>query len=220
MKIPDRIVGLIFPRKCIFCRKDIIGSSKVCICTDCMMTLTAEDGYVRTLNDGRECIYALRYAAAGVSSAIKRFKFNNRPQYAVTLGELLYLAIRNRADVDVISYVPVSTLRRMKRGYDQSRLLAEYIAKRMNKPVEAVLKKVRHNRKQSTLNESEKKTNVNGVYKAINKNVVGKRIILIDDVVTTGSTICECGKVLNATGIKNITYAAVASAEKSRYKHK
>lgn len=210
----EKLIRLIYPKRCIFCRKEISGGSKISVCIDCLMELTSETGYIRYLNDGRKCIYALRYSAKGVSSAIKRFKFNNLPQYAETLGELMYLALKDNADGDIISYVPISPLRKIKRGYDQSRLLAEYVSKRMNIPMVPTLQKIRHNRKQSTLDEFEKIDNVKGVYRIKNKNIHGKRIMLIDDVVTTGSTITECGRVLNEAGAGSIIYAAAASASK------
>lgn len=216
MKAFGDIFKYLFPRKCIFCRKEVAGNGKISICIDCLMTLTSEGGYTRILDDGRECKYALRYSAKGVNGAIIRFKFNNRPQYADIFGELIYDAVKEYEEADIISYVPVSFLRKLKRGYDQSKLLAEYVAKRMNKDSKPTLIKIRHNRKQSTLDETEKQKNVKGAYKAIDANVKGKRIILIDDVVTTGSTIMECGKTLIGAGAKKIIYAAAASAGNSK----
>ncbi|NLD87857.1 MAG: ComF family protein [Clostridiales bacterium] len=212
MNIKSSIANLLFKKKCIFCRRDIRGGGDVCVCLDCMLNLTKEGGFERTLLDGRRCLYALSYTKPSVAAAIKRFKFNGKIQYADTLGELIFLCVKDEDLFDVITYVPCSILRRISRGYDQSRLLAEHVAKKLDKRATVTLRKIRHNRKQSTLKEEEKAQNVKGAYRAIEKNIIGKRILLIDDIVTTGSTIMECGRTLAEAGARSIVYACAAFA--------
>ena len=119
-------------------------------------------------------------------------------------------------DFDCITWAPVSSLRKLRRGYDQSELIASTVAKELGLPVKRLLKKRRNTRAQSTLTKEQRRANVLGAYVCVNKDAVcGKRVLLIDDVFTTGATAQECAKVLLTAGAKSVACAAVASASKN-----
>ncbi|MBR4864596.1 MAG: ComF family protein [Oscillospiraceae bacterium] len=114
--------------------------------------------------------------------------------------------------IDVITWAPVSFLRRFNRGYDQAELIAVALGKELGIPVKRLLKKQRHTRAQSTLNgASERKANIQGAYRAINiADIPGKNILLVDDVLTTGATSNECARILKTAGAESICLATVA----------
>ena len=117
-------------------------------------------------------------------------------------------------DYDLISWVPVSRLRKLRRGYDQVELLAKAVGAELGvEPVKCLLK-IRHTSPQSRLSgQAQRRANVLGAYRVLEpEQIVGKRILLLDDVITTGATVGECARVLLTAGAREVHCAAVASA--------
>ena len=121
---------------------------------------------------------------------------------------------RDLPTADVITWVPVSRKRRRARGYDQVELLAKAVGPELGIPVEPLLEKFRDNRANSGLKTpAERRANVLGVYKVIEpERLHGKRVLLLDDIVTTGATASECARVLLTAGAEEVIFAAVAAA--------
>ena len=117
---------------------------------------------------------------------------------------------------DCLTWVPVSRLRKFRRGYDQVELLAKAVGRELGMTPVPLLKKVRHNRPQSGITDSaRRRANVLGAYREVDREAVsGKRILLLDDILTTGATAGECARVLLTCGAKEIHCAAVAAARK------
>ena len=115
-------------------------------------------------------------------------------------------------DFDILSWIPVSPLRRFFRGYDQCELLAQAVAAELNVQPLPLLKKVRHNRPQSRIkDDAARRANVLGAYRVTDPAAIrDKRILLLDDVITTGATASECARVLLTAGAKSVNCAAVA----------
>ena len=105
---------------------------------------------------------------------------------------------------DIIIIVPISNKRKLERGYNQSELIAKEISKIIEVPIEKkVLYKIKNTVPQSTLNKKQREENAKGVYKAKNINrIYNKKILLIDDIYTTGNTVNECANILIQKGIK------------------
>lgn len=210
MKIIDGILDLLFPPKCPFCARvrDVPG-----ICPDCMETLpwTDEAHGLRELGPGLLCAAPLWYAGP-VREGIRRFKFRGGVGVAGPLGELIAQTAAERfsGGFDVVTWVPVSAKRLRRRGYDQARLLAENACKLWGVKPEPLLRKLRDNPAQSGLESAEaRRKNTEGVYGAIG-DLSGKRVLLIDDVCTTGSTLSSCAAVLREAGAAEIVCAAAA----------
>ena len=139
-----------------------------------------------------------------VSHAIHRFKFRNQPQLASLFGSLT--AKRLGDDIllcqpDYLCGVAMHPKKQRKRGYNQANLFAEDLAKRLDIPYAELLKKNRSTPAQHTLSAAERKVNLAGAYTVPDPHKVkGKRILIVDDVITTGSTMAECAQVLLEAG--------------------
>ena len=114
---------------------------------------------------------------------------------------------------DIIIPVPIHNKRKLERGYNQSALLAQEIAKSFIniKYVDDVLFKKINNKPQSTKNKKDRKTNVIGAYYLKNKEILeNKKILLLDDIYTTGNTVNECCKVLKQANVKVVDVITIA----------
>ena len=214
MKNP--LLELLFPPKCIFCRK-VLPPGDPWLCESCRRTRTGMD-LMRNGRYFRQCFVPMRYESP-VRDAILRYKFQGRDCYAEILGEILAETIEEELDglFDLITWVPVSPQRLRERGYDQARLLAEAVARRLDRHALETLEKVRHNSRQSGLeDEKARKANVKDVYSPLNPEAFrGKRLLLIDDIITTGATMDEAAKTLRKAGAAEVVAAALALPVKS-----
>lgn len=160
------------------------------------------------------------YYNGKVRHSILLYKFYNRRSYGSIYGRLLAEKLLREplCDYDILTWVPVSRRRNYFRGYDQVELIALAAGKKLETPAMATLRKVRHTRPQSRLSDiSQRKANVLGAFAVIDPAAVaGKRILLLDDIITTGSTISECARVLLTAGAKEVHCAAVAALNKEK----
>ena len=211
MMVLELIKELLFPRKCLFCG-GILNWNESDICRECRSALPEYEGS-RSLS-GVDACCILWYYEGTVRDSLIRFKFHDRPDYAEVYGPMLAMKLRQRCpDAQVVTWVPVSRERRKERGYDQSELLAKAAARELGLPVEKMLMKCRHNPAQSGIEDAKaRKDNVRDAYR-ICGDPEGRRIILVDDILTTGATAGECAKVLRTAGAAKIYLTAVASGK-------
>jgi len=113
-------------------------------------------------------------------------------------------SFENLKKYDIIIIVPISKQRKKERGYNQSYLIAKEISKIIKIPIaKKVLYKIKNTTPQSLLNKKQREENAKGVYKAPNTTkLYDKKILLIDDIYTTGNTVNECTKILLNNGVK------------------
>ena len=111
--------------------------------------------------------------------------------------------------------MPTASRRRFHRGYDQARLICRALGKELSMKPEPLLRKLRNNRAQSGLHDpSQRRANVLGVYRYRGKTgLAGRRVLLVDDILTTGDTAGECARVLRTAGAGSVCCAVVAAAE-------
>ena len=211
MKILDRILDLLFPRRCVFCHR--LTQDDADICMLCRQKLPYTGDASKQSFPGLTACYSPLYYVDSVRASLLRFKFGGLMHYAETYGQFLIKCIdENQISCDSITWVPVSRRRLRQRGYDQARLLAEEIAKRKGYICEAMLRKKRHNRAQSTAGSAEKRRqNVKDVFEILpDAEVRGKTVLLIDDIVTTGATLSECAGVLRRAGASKVIALTLA----------
>lgn len=174
---------------------------------------------IETVPSGAVCAAPFTYEST-VRNAIIRFKFQNKKRYAQSFARLTAQVVNEvykDMTIDVITAVPLSAISKRDRGYNQSELVARKMAELLNIEYEELLVKQKQNRLQHELNFEERILNVKGVYSVKNqKSIKDKTILVVDDVMTTGSTLSECCTILQQSGAKRILCAAVAIAP--RYK--
>ena len=215
MGILAAITDLLFPPKCMFCRKILRGGDGAA-CKACEAELTGHDG-VRTGTYFSRCVIPMAYEGK-VRDAIIRFKFQDQPGYATEFGRILAKCIQNEfaGQYDLITWIPVSGERLKKRGYDQAMLLAMAAALELGDVAVETLRKTADNPAQSSLTDAAaRKTNVQGAYTVPEPELIeGNRVLLIDDIITTGSTLDEASRTLLASGASEVLAAALAQPAK------
>lgn len=219
MRLTERILNLLFPPKCPFCGKvqDVTG-----ICPECEKGLPwiSETEALREGPGGLRCAGAVWYEET-VRDALLRLKFQGASELADPLGELVARCAAEQfgGEFDTVTWVPVSRKRLRKRGYDQAELLARSACRLWDTQPVRLLEKVVDNPPQSGIqDDAARRANVLGVYEAVGE-VSGKRILLIDDICTSGATLTECIRVLEEAGAERVVCAAAALA-RGRNVHK
>ena len=214
MRILDTIFDLFFPPKCVLCAK-ILEKEETDLCHSCRAEIS-ECGKSKRVIPFIESWLALWYYEGKVRGSLLRYKFGGRRGYAKIYGRLLAMKLLRDDPVcfDMLTYTPISRLRKFRRGYDQVQLLAEAMAAELGTEVVPTLKKIRHNPPQSGIGDAaHRRANVMGVYEAVDPaRFAGKRLLLLDDIITTGATASECARVLLTAGAKEVICAAIAAA--------
>ena len=210
------LLDLLFPPKCVFCGK-VLDSGEDGLCARCQRDLPwLTDGEAELTGEFFSlCAAPLRYQDK-VRDSIRRYKFNGRRGYHKLYGKLVAQCVHDHlaGRYDLITWVPLSRQRKKERGYDQAFLLASAAALELGEVAVETLRKERHTAAQSGLTEAaQRRANVLGAYTPVDPELVaGKRVLLIDDVVTTGSTLSECARTLRTMGAKDVVCAALARA--------
>lgn len=211
------LLDLIYPPKCIICHQ-IMESGSEPVCPHCMDNLPDHEGADPHVRYADRCVATLFYEGT-LRTSFHRFKFRGCRQYAAVYGAWMAHTIEDKlaGKFELLTWAPVSRERRKKRGYDQSMLLCRAISDALGVPMARTLTKETDNPAQSTLTEaSMREANVRGVYQPFAPETFqGKRILLIDDIVTTGSTLSECSRVLLTAGAQSVVCAALAAPGKN-----
>lgn len=207
-------LDILFPPRCVFCRSFLKSGARMQLCEDCQRTLPfTENGGEKHGEFFTVCVAPLYYEDK-VRESLLRFKFKDATGYAEEYGKLLADCIRENlaGRYNLISWVPLSRKRLKERGYDQAMLLAMAAALELDDVAVSTLEKPLEAEKQSTMGSAEmRRANIQGAYRAVDPELIAeKRILLIDDIVTTGSTLSECAKTLLAAGASEVLCAAVA----------
>ena len=210
------LTSLLFPPKCVLCGK-LLENGEIDLCADCRKSDSRYQNqkiHIPFLDS----FTAVWYYEGNVRCGILHYKFYHARSRGAAFGRILGdKVLQTYPDgFDLLTWVPVSTLRKMKRGYDQSQLIAQAVGRELGIRSTPLLKKVRHTPPQSGISDaSMRRANVSGAYRVRKGvDVAGKRILLVDDVFTTGATAGECARILKINGAKEVHCAAVAAARK------
>lgn len=236
-KIIRKILNIIFPVKCVCCQKiSKKADSEDILCQKCKKNIEETAGYdcikcnnppylcrCKKVEHISEVLFAYFYSGENLKQAIYKVKRANLYYINEFFAKGMYNSLKlydiiNKKDIDFITCTP-----RMKNsvkfyGYNQSEALAKLISKYSDIPYMRTLKALKsYNIEQKTLNKTRRGKNVKNKFttlkniKKIGKYLSGKNILIIDDVVTTGSTLSECAKSLKNIGVKNV-YALCAAS--------
>jgi ComF family protein len=216
MKLFHWIWELLFPPKCILCGK-ILETGETDLCRSCRVETSEYPSGKRKLQF-LDSFAAVWYYEENVRVALLRFKFYRRRDLAPAFGRILAMKLLREypEGFDVLTWIPVSRLRKFRRGYDQCQLLAKTVGAELGMEPVPVLKKIRNNRRQSGIvGDAQRRANVLGVYRVVTPEAIqGKRVLLLDDILTTGATAGEAARVLLTAGASEVHCAAVAASRK------
>ena len=199
--IVKHLLDAILPARCPVCQTHLFG--EVGVCQDCL-------GSLEPIIEGH-IVHLGRYRGR-LERLARALKFANHRAVAGPVGAKLADGVRRTGwRVDAVVPVPLHGLRRLERGYNQSRELATAIAHRLEVPVLDALERTRSTKRQARLEKTERVSNVKDAFQAV-KSVKGLELLLVDDVHTSGATITEASLALVDAGAKRVRVAVMAKA--------
>ena len=217
LKIQEQILNLIYPQTCGICGK--LASNSLCKKCEIELKKKSDMNIIQTgeeIEDKyfNELMYIFKYEGQ-IRKLILDYKFNEKSYIYLTFVNFLLKnkkIFENIKNYDTIIPVPISKKRLKTRGYNQSLLIARKIAEQTNlELVNNWLIKTKNIIEQSKLNKEDRMQNIQGVYELKNKQLIeNKKILLIDDIYTTGSTVNECSKILRQGNPKEIGILVLA----------
>ncbi|MBQ2801485.1 MAG: ComF family protein [Lachnospiraceae bacterium] len=230
----NRWLDYLYPRTCPVCTK-VLAPGRRLVCEECQSKLVyvknprckkcgkpVENGVKEFCGD---CNRKKHYYNSGrvvwvytkeMRQSIYRFKYDNKREYAdfyVTELVRLYGGWIKRLDVDAIIPVPLHKSKYRKRGFNQAQVLAEAIGRQLEIPVLSdILVRNKNTTAQKNLNDKQRQENVKNAFKIINNEVQLKKILLVDDIYTTGSTIDAVARILKGDGVKEVYFICLCTS--------
>ena len=192
-----------FPRRCPFCGRSCGGAL---LCSRCAAELPFTGEHAVVEGSFGRCASPLYYENR-VRTAVLALKFSGRLGGLDCFGDLLAQCAAEHfaGQFDTVTWVPVSPQRKKERGFDPSYELCRGACRHWGVEPVPALRKIWHNQPQSGLKDAaQRRGNVLGVYEPIPENIWGRRILLVDDVLTTGATMGECARVLRENGAAEV----------------
>ncbi|MBN2285237.1 MAG: ComF family protein [Tissierellales bacterium] len=232
MKWLEEIFEIILPERNICficgCQEDYIRESHICIachaelktlsgmlCKKCSKPLDNDSEYCNECIARQKCFdkAIAPFAYQGkVKQLIHDFKYNRKSYLYKLFGdEMVRLLIKNNdIHFDAIIPVPVHRSKLVTRGYNQSELLAGYISFHLGLPMVKLIIRRNKTLPQSQLSDMDRWQNVKGVFQLREQKELLQRVLLVDDIYTTGATMNECALLLKNSGIRHITCITIA----------
>lgn len=229
----DKILSFLFPNPCVVCQKPAGRNRFVCtaceksfsllrpaaVCKTCLAPVPADAevcGRCLKNNPAYDRLVACASYQGILRNSLHRYKFGSRSDLHASFAQMMCSQILSFGctDFDAVVPVPLSEERLRERGFNQSELLAKDIAKRFHVPcVSNALKKCRNTKRQSELHENQRSKNVLGAFALSSPDAVrGKKVLLVDDIFTTGATMREAAKTLSAVS-KSVTACVLAKTD-------
>lgn len=227
MNVSDKIRDLFFPPRCILC--DAFIEKRTAFCEECLPEIPFVEGKIchvcgiplseefpapvcarcRKMKPAFQSNTSLLEHKAFGRRSVLVMKYE-KSYAAYDLAQLLAARLSSQKEnIDCVTSVPMRKVDEWRRGQNVSYTLSLYTAKALGLPQRELLCKVRKTEKQKTLSAHQRVFNVRGAY-AVRGNVSGQRILLIDDVFTTGATLSECARVLKRAGAACVYTATVS----------
>jgi ComF family protein len=242
-KIPAALFSFLFPDECRFCDLPLNDFSRVPVCRACLAKaepLAADYFCVQCrapflsrfpLDDQGRCAlcrrgvrgfdaaYSFGFYENELRKLIHLFKYGRVRTLSRPLGKLLGRALPNEQSFDVIVPMPLHWRKRWQRGFNQADLLAHEIGRRTHTPVRNALRRIRNTVTQAGLTSAKRRQNVSGAFQAsrharTRASLDGRRVLLIDDVMTTGATAASCARTLKRAGARHVTLLTLARADR------
>jgi ComF family protein len=213
MSLRLKLTAFFFPERCPFCSR-IIEAEEIA-CQECMERIRVRRQPIVRGAGGYRCISSFLYSGH-VRRMLIRIKFNERTQHIRQVAEILAQDIRTyytENAFDLITCVPMHPRDMAVRGYNQSAMLSKELSGQLGIPYAETLEKTKRTKKQHHLNYQERKNNLNGAFRLIDKErIKGKRILIVDDIVTSGVTLAKCCQTISRAKPQLLCCATIARA--------
>ncbi len=200
-----KVIDFMLPPVCPVCNRNVIDPGKELVCRDCYYQMSfdfVDIGYRRRLGLA-DVYFPLRYSDR-VKGLMKLFKFENFTSIGKFFANAMYNKVLSEGlEFDIITYIPSHPARIREKGSYPTKYLAKEISRLSGKPVEKLLKATRY--RSSQTGARDRRRNVEGAFEALMEGNPQERILLIDDVITTGATMMEAIMELRRAGFRNIT---------------
>jgi len=201
--LKDEFLDIIYPPKnnCIVCESEFVGLCPLC------------KSKIQKVKEDEE-FFSYGYYNGVLKKLILEFKYKQNFVAGKILAELLYDVIKNKKiEIDCIVFIPSSKKAIKERGFNQCEYLAKEINKSLKLKICKDLIKAKNIKEQKLLSKEDRFKNIKGAFSLkTNKNIKNKRVLVIDDVVTTGATLYECEKLLRENGASEIKILTVAKS--------
>ena len=225
---------MLFPEEitCIACGNELDGTTRNNLCAECPLEYNKTFCHCcgrKIANLAELCDKCIEHGTHKFDLARSSVVFNDTAKkliYSFKYGGASYLASylaafmaetfkENGFIADMITFVPLHKKRQRKRGYNQSELLAQELSKQLIVPCAGLLKKIEYTKNLARLNQKERAQIIKGTFEFFGEKSVanGKRILLVDDVLTTGATCDECAELLKKIGAKSVFVLTFASVQ-------
>ena len=218
------IFDFFLPRFCPGCNKKLLPDENP-VCIECLSSILVadeirlEDEYDRNFSSSKiiKDFYSrfVFETDKTLQSVIHALKYQKKFKLGIFLGEILSEGIKTRNwQVDLIVPVPIHPLKKVERGYNQSDYIVNGLSKSLNIPYSTkLIKRTRHTESQTKLKMKARAQNVADAFDVrITKKIIGKNILIVDDIITTGATIQECGRALVNSGAKTVYACSIGIA--------
>ena len=228
------VLDFVYPPVCLICkeviREELSQNFKASVCSDCWDNLEIEEkqfcpeckvelenSQLHNCSAYLNKVYALGVFDENFQALIHQFKYKGKISVGKRLGQRLAEELRrqNLSDFIYLIPVPLHPARKRERGFNQSEILCEALARDLNLQFpQNILSRIKNTKDQTKLSIEERKQNVAGAFQVNDKQKIlhDKKIILVDDVITTGATLNECARVLKQAGAKEILGITIAKA--------
>lgn len=228
----DAVLDLFFPSFCPLCRRSVQHPHSLCspclaalpdfpdnYCLRCGGDTEIPQWHCRTCTDRLDCpdrVYFPFVYEEGIRKLIVGYKFYDRSQWSTLLARLCWHRMAAELiweEPDMVVPIPLHFWRFLARRYNQSALLGKALAEKMDRPlVTNGLKRIKMTQPQSRLSSQGRRSNVRGAFRADEKKFVGRSLLLVDDVFTTGATVSAAITELRRVGAKRVAVLCVARA--------
>ena len=216
-RLTEGISAVFFPPRCVFCKRKLVRGESG-ICADCVRELPRRSPEREDRDGFVSAICAPLEFSGRVREALHRYKFGGKTAYAGVFGRLVADCVRENlaGEYDLVSWVPLSEERMAERGYDQAMLIAMAAALELDDVAVETLRRTLNTAPQSSMRDAaSRRGNIAGAYQTLDAELVnGRRVLLIDDIITTGSTVSECARTLLEAGCAGVVCASVARPAK------
>jgi ComF family protein len=168
---------------------------------------------------GFDAVYSYGSYEGTLRLLVHLFKYGGVTPLARTFGQFMVHALPRETSFDVIVPMPLHWFKQWQRGFNQADLLAREVGKKWRVPVRNVMRRQKATRSQAGLTNAKRRANVSGAFRIAFRNkghrpLDGMRVLLVDDVVTTGATASACARVLKRAGAAHVALLALARTDR------